>query len=125
MTHTVELFPLRIMPKVIDATTFNLARLALLRVDNPLQISLTEHRCLDVILNSQQWLCVDTCSDNMPIMAWREFDIQHRNALHQPINCKLYLYHTHASMIMGSALDCLHQVLTDVLHPQAEITIDP
>ena len=108
------------MPKVIEATTFNLARLALLRIADPLRVSLTDHRCLDVILSPQQWLCVDACSEDQPILAWREFDMQHRDALHQPINCQLYLYHTHAGLIMGSARDGLAQVLTDLLHKHTD-----
>ena len=118
MTDSVELLPLRIFPKVIDAETFNMARLALLRLANPLQVSLTEHHCLDVILSKQQWLCVDVCHDDMPIMAWREFDTRHRDVLHQPVNCMLHLYHTHASLIMGSALECLTQELSDLLHAE-------
>ena len=119
MTEDIELLPLRIMPKVIEAATFNQARLALLRVSNPIRVSLKDHRCLDVILSQNQWLCVDSCNGDQPIMAWREIDMQHRDTLHQPINCRLHLYHTHASLIMGSALECLHQELTDLLHAEA------
>ena len=120
MTQHVELLPLRILPKEIEAAPFNLARLALVRVANPLRVSLTEHRCLDIILSQSQWLCVDSCSYDQPILAWREFDMQHRDALHRPINCKLYLYHMHAGLIMGTARDCLAQVLTDLLHEHTD-----
>lgn len=120
MTQKFEWPPMRIFPKVIEAATFNQARLALLRVDNPLRVSLKGHRCLDVILSQEQWLCVDSCNNDQPIMAWREFEVQHRDALHQPINCKLYLYHTHAGLIMGTARDCLAQVLTDLLHEHTD-----
>ena len=119
MTQKFERTPMRIMPKVIEATTFNQARLALLRIGNPLRVSLNGHRCLDVILSQELWLCVDACNDDQPIMAWREIETLHRDALHQPINCKLHLYHTHASLIMGSALDCLAQELSDLLHAEA------
>ena len=115
MTQEIEWPPMRIMPKVIEATTFNQARLALLRVANPLRVSLKDHRCLDVILSQEQWLCVDSCNDDQPIMAWREFDTQHRDALHKPIDCKLYLYHTQASLITGSAVDALYQSLLEKL----------
>lgn len=120
MTQNVELLPLRIMPKVIEATTFNLARLALMRIADPLRVSLADHRCLDVILSQHEWLCVDACSEDQPILAWREFDMRHRAALHQPINCQLYLYHTHAGLIMGTARDGLTQVLTDLLHEHTD-----
>ena len=119
MDQDFELLSLRVLPKVIEAATFNQARLALLRVGNPLRVSLKDHRCLDVILSQEQWLCVDTCNDDQPIMAWREFDMQHRNELHKPIDCNLYMYHTHAGLIMGTARDSLTQVLTVILHEHA------
>ena len=116
MIQDIEMLPLRIMPKEIDASTFNLARLALVRLANPLRVSLADHRCLEVIVSQQQWVCVDACQDDQLIMSWREFDIQHRAAIHEPINCKLYLYHTHASLIMGSACDGLATILNELLH---------
>ena len=120
MTEVIEMLPMRIMPKVIEATTFNQARLALLRVGNPLRVSLKDHPCLDVILSQEQWLCVDACNGDQPIMAWRDFEMQHRNELHKPIECKLYMYHTHAGLIMGTARDCLTEVLKELLHEHAK-----
>lgn len=120
MSQDFELLSLRVLPKVIEATTFNQARLALLRIGKPLRVSLKDHRCLDVILSQEQWLCVDSCNADQPIMAWREFDMQHRNELHKPIDCKLYLYHMHAGLIMGTARDSLTQVLKDILHEHAD-----
>lgn len=116
MSQDIELVPLRILPKVIEADTFNLARLALIRVSNPLRVSLDDHRGLDVILNQKEWLCIDSCNEDQPILAWRDFDMQHRDALHQSINCNLYLYHIHAGLIMGTARDSLTQVLSKLLH---------
>ena len=120
MTQKFDWPPMRIMPKVIEATTFNQARLALLRVSNPLRVSLKDHPCLDVILSHEQWLCVDACNNDQPIMAWSEFEMQHRTELHKPIECKLYMYHTHAGLIMGTARDCLTEVLKDILHEHAK-----
>jgi len=120
MNQKFESPPMRILPKVIEATTFNQARLVLLRVGNPLRVSLKDHRCLDVILSQEQWLCVDSCNNDQPIMAWREFEIKHRNELHKPIDCKLYFYHTHAGLIMGTARDSLPQALKDILHEHAD-----
>mgnify|MGYP000498076403 FL=1 len=54
MDQDFELLSLRVLPKVIEAATFNQARLALLRVGNPLRVSLKDHRCLDVILSQEQ-----------------------------------------------------------------------
>jgi len=46
MTQKLEWPPMRILPKIIETTTFNQARPALLRVGNPLRVSLKEHRGL-------------------------------------------------------------------------------
>jgi len=111
MTNDYDLPPLRVLPKVIEATTFNMARLALRRVANPLRMRLVGHRGLDVILSEDLWLCVDTCSADLPILAWRDFDVHRREALHAPIECRLYLYHLHAGLIMGTALERLADML--------------
>lgn len=95
----------------MEAACFNQARLALLRLGNPLRVELTRHRGLAVILHDDYWLCVDSNASDQLVMAWREFEIQARTNLHEPISCNLYLYHYCAGLIMGSALDDLHQAI--------------
>jgi len=107
---------LRILPKTIEAICYNHVRLALARLGNPLRVALPEHRGLEVILNNQHWLCVDSNHDDQPIMAWLDFDTHSYNrALHEPVPCQLRLYHIHAGLVMGSALDALNQSLAEKL----------
>ena len=107
---------LRILPKTIEAICYNHVRLALSRLGNPLRVELPEHRGLEVILNTQHWLCVDSNHDDQPIMAWLNFDTRsHNQALHEPVPCQLRLYHMHAGLVMGSALDALDQSLAGKL----------
>ncbi|MEA2079820.1 MAG: hypothetical protein U9P00_08185, partial [Pseudomonadota bacterium] len=90
--------------------------LALRRLGNPLRVDLPDHRGLEVILNDHHWLCVDSIKDDQPIMAWLDFDTRsHNQALHEPVPCQLRLYHMHAGLVMGSALDALDQSLTGKL----------
>lgn len=113
---TDSLAPLRVMPKSIEACCYNHVRLALHRLGNPLRVALPEHRGLEIILDDHLWLCVDTTSDDQPIMAWLDFDTsRHNEALYESVPCQLYLYHTHAGLVMGSALDALDQSLTERL----------
>lgn len=118
MIDDCALPPLRVFPKLVDATTFNRARLALHRIANPLRTSLTGHRGLDVVLRETQWLCVDACNGDLPILAWRDFATHRRDALHVPIECRLYLYHLHAGLIMGTALESLSKALATLLKEQ-------
>jgi len=108
--------PLRVMPKIIEATLYNHARLALKRLGNPLRIELPEHRGLEVILNNDQWQCVDSTHDDQLIMVWCDFDTRKRNsALYENVPCTLRLYHSHAGLVMGTALEALDLALTRLL----------
>jgi len=117
MPHPVYSLPaLRIMSKTIEASCYNHVRLALRRLGNPLQVELPDHRGLEIILENHLWLCIDTTNDDQPVMAWLDFDTSgHNQALHEPVPCKLRLYHMHAGLVMGSALDALDQSLAEKL----------
>ena len=108
-----DISPLRIMPKTIEAAFYNHVRLALLRLGNPLRIELPDHRGLEIILSNDNWLCVDSARDDQLIMMWCDFDThRHNSALFEDVPCRLHLYHMHAGLIMGSALDALDQSIT-------------
>jgi hypothetical protein len=110
--HIASIPPLHVMRKRIDASCYNQVRLALRRLGNPLRVELPEHRGLEIILENDNWLCVDSARNDQPIMAWLAFDTRkHNNALHEQVPCELHLYHMHAGLIMGSALDALEQSL--------------
>ena len=117
MSQSIDpLAPLRVMSKTIEAGCYNHVRLALSRLGNPLRIALPDHRGLEIIIENQLWLCVDANCDDQPVMAWTGFDTsKHNQALHEPVPCKLRLYHMHAGLIMGSALDALDQALAEKL----------
>ncbi len=107
---------LRVMPKVIEAAHYNQVRLALLRLGNPLRAALPDHRGLEMILDNRQWLCVDSNFEDLPIMAWADFDTrEHNRAIHATVPCQLHLYHMHAGLVMGSALDALSRALAEQL----------
>jgi hypothetical protein len=107
--------PLRIFPKKIDSACYNRARLVLLRIGNPLRVTLQKHRGLEVILSNANWLCVDSFADDQPVMAWCDFKIQARNNLHLPVATNLWLFHSCSGLVMGSALDDLHQSLNEIV----------
>lgn len=108
--------PLRIMPKTIEASCYNQVRLALRRLGTPCRVELPDHRGLEIILKNDNWLCVDGAREDQPIMMWCDFDTsKHNSALYEDVPCSLHLYHTHAALIMGSALDALDQSLTEKL----------
>jgi hypothetical protein len=72
-------------------------------------------KCLEIILTDQYWLCIDNCLGDRPIMAWTDFQLSDRSALHTPVSCMLRLYHVHAGLVMGEVLEVLGHVLSDKL----------
>ncbi|ADE16472.1 conserved hypothetical protein [Nitrosococcus halophilus Nc 4] len=111
MKISSETSPLRVLPKTIEATDFNRVRLALRRLGRPLRVALPAHRGLEVILDNHMWLCVDSFHQDQPVLAWRSFETIDRYGLHEPVRCELCLYHTHAGLIMGSAIEQLSEAL--------------
>jgi hypothetical protein len=106
---------LRAMPKSIEASIYNHARLALRRLGSPLRVAVPGHRGLEIILDDHTWLCVDANADDQPVMAWLDLATHHRDNLHEPVNCTLELYHRCAGLVMGSALDSLDGALAEIL----------
>lgn len=86
----------------IAARTFNQIRLAILRLGNPLRCSLRSLRGLDILLTDDAWVCVDRTLNDVPVVAWTDFQTHARSALHEPVQCKLRYYHAHAHMIVGT-----------------------
>ncbi|MFA9462597.1 hypothetical protein [Thiohalorhabdus methylotrophus] len=102
------LTPLRVLPKRIDADCYNRIRVRLLRSRRlPIRVTIPDHRGLEMILTHRAWLCLDAYRDDLPIISWSEFETKARTGLDEPVMCRLCLYHIHAGMIMGSALEAL------------------
>lgn len=98
---------MRVMRKTIAAEDYNRIRLGLSREKLPWRLELKELRCLYCVLDDTAWVCIDECQDDLPILAWTEFDVSQRESLESPVFCRLRLYHAHAGLIMGPALEAL------------------
>lgn len=103
------LTPLRVLPKRIDAACYNRIRVLLLRNHPPVRVAVPGHRGLEIILTDQAWLGVQALGEDLPLLAWSRFEVAGRTALHAPVDCQLSLYHMHAGLVMGSALEALRE----------------
>ena len=102
----------------IPAALFNEIRLALIRLDKSIRFPIPRLRNLEIILDKETWIVVDSSLNDVPIVAWLDFDTSHRDALHQPIQCKVYSYHAHADIIIETVLEELHKELDKRLHTE-------
>lgn len=106
---------LRAMPAQLQAAHYNRARLALLRVGSPLRFELPHLRGMDLILGESEWVCVDRTLNDLPVLAWTDFETRGRAALHTPVRCRLRFYHAHASLIIRTILEDLDAQLEPLL----------
>ncbi|MEJ2687796.1 MAG: hypothetical protein P8124_11425 [Gammaproteobacteria bacterium] len=68
-------------------------------------------RGLEVILERDCWLCVDSNVGDRPILAWTDFLSREPDALLSPVSCTLHLYDHRAGLVMGFALEALEATL--------------
>ncbi|MDA8391138.1 MAG: hypothetical protein M0Z76_10485 [Gammaproteobacteria bacterium] len=114
--------PIRTIPKLIEAGCFNKVLLALGRFRSPYEIALDDLR-VRVILERRQWVGCSLIND-FPLMAWVDFDSANRG-LHEPVACRLHLYHFHAGLLMGRVPAALESALTERLGGAIQAGVPP
>lgn len=111
MTYTHDIPVLSVRSKTVEARYYNRVRLALLRLKRPLRFELAGVGKADILLMEDVWLCVDRSRDDLPLMAWTDFETKGRSALHEPVRCNLRYFHVHAGMLSAKVLPALDEVL--------------
>jgi hypothetical protein len=88
----------------IEAEIFNTIRIATQRLALPIRLTLPRFQYIDVVIDHDSWACVDRSLNDLPVIAWTEFEITNRIALHLPVNCKISNYHFQSSQVLAGAL---------------------
>lgn len=102
---------------LISARRFNQVHIALNRLGSPLRFPINGLRSLQMIIDDESWVCVDASLNDMPIVAWTDFQTQGRDNLHEDIACLVSQYHAHAALIVETALRETENHLTTALRP--------
>lgn len=111
-----DIKPFRIFDHRMQASLYNNIRLGILRIANPLIItpqSLKNTRCY---LYNDKWICVDLVMQEYPLVVWRDFKTQNRG-IHEPIECKMHVYHIMAGRVAGTALYAMEDHINSTLNP--------
>lgn len=125
MKSRIEDVPkLKTEPSHIDSPLYNRARLALLRLEDPLRLRLPGLRGMDMLLDSQAWVCVDRTLYDLPVLAWTDFEHAQRSGLHKPVRCLLHYYHIHADLIGDTILETVNRELGKSLRLHREEQAD-
>ena len=95
----------------ITAANYNLVQIAFKRLGEPIEIPLTGLRRLELILDHEDWVVVDHDMNDIPILAWTDFQVEGRSALHESVPCLLKTYHMHAKVILERVSEFMEQEL--------------
>lgn len=100
---------------VVKAIHYNHVQTGLQRLHIKLRYRLPKLKHLDLILQKDAWIVVDRVLNDMPILAWTNFQTEHRESLHEPVNCEIRLFHYAADMILDRTLDAMELLLGEEL----------
>lgn len=95
----------------VPAEEYNLVLRAIKRLGEPLYIPLTGLRSLELVIDHDAWIVVDRDLNELPVLAWTNFEIEDRSNVHLPIQCELKLYHAHAQLILAQVQEFLDREL--------------
>ena len=99
----------------IDAAHFNHVQVALKKLGDSIRFPIPKLKHLDLILEKDAWIIVDHVLNDIPVAAWTAFEARHRDNLHQPIPCRLQIYHANADLILARTLEAMEMLLGEQL----------
>jgi hypothetical protein len=100
---------------VIVAQHYNTVQTAFKRLGEEIRLSIPKLKTLDLILQHDAWIVVDRAFNDVPVVAWTNFDTERRDALHTPIHCQLRLYHANGGVIIKRVLEAMELLLGERL----------
>ncbi len=103
---------------LLDAALYNAVKLSLKRVDDTLRIRLTGLKTLDLILQEDAWIVVDRAFNDVPVIAWNQFERSNELSLHRPVSCELRLFHAHGGILLERILSETESTLKGMLKQQ-------
>lgn len=116
---------LKAIPTYIEAVYYNRVRIALNRVNNPLRLALPNLQGLDFILEDDVWMCVDRSMNDLPILAWTDFNTRSRSSILESVPCQLRFFHSHADLVCGSVLGMAERQIEEHLAERKKLKSDP
>ncbi len=101
----------------LDALHFNHVTSSLKRAGGNIRLELPRLRTLDLILQPDAWIVVDHAYNDIPVVAWCEFQVEGRNNIHLPIPCTVKLFHAHGEIIMARSIEAMELLLGEHFDP--------
>ena len=99
----------------VKANYYNHVQVALKKLGPQIRFRIPKLKHLDLILQKDVWVVVDQVLNDVPIIAWTAFEVQHRENLHEPIKCELRTWHAAAAMVRDRTLEAMEILLGEAL----------
>lgn len=99
----------------VDALYYNHVQTALKQLGPQIRLKIPKLKHLDLILQKDAWIVVDTVLNDIPVVAWTIFETENRDSLHEPIKCEIRFFHFAASMILNRTLEAMELMLGEQL----------
>ena len=84
--------PQQIHNILLEGQRYNRVRLALRRLGAPIRLSIPGLRRVDMLIEEDAWIAVDSAHSDRPLLAIRDFQTAGRCALFAPMPCRVYEY---------------------------------
>ena len=104
----------------VHAIHYNHVVATLKRTHNDVRLAIPRLRTLDLILQPDAWILVDRSLNDIPVVAWSDFDTASRDNLHQPVSCQVRLFHAHGNIVMERVLEAMELLLGELFDPDPE-----
>lgn len=104
----------------VAAQYYNTIRLALRRISGNIRFKIDGLQGIDMIIDDDSWVCVDRTLNDLPVVAWTDFNVGERNSLQDPVRCQLHYYHFGAATIAHRAIKTTNDYLVDQLLKTSE-----
>lgn len=102
----------------MNALYYNHVQTALKQLNDQIRLTIPTLKHLDLIVQKDAWIVIDRVLNDMPVVAWTEFQTEHRETLHEPIECEIRFFHYAASMILNKTLEAMELMLGEALEEE-------
>jgi len=100
----------------VDAVLFNLWRRVRLHLKLPARLALPALKSMELILEEDCWVLVDSRHYDLPMIAWLNFQDAGRSSLHTPVSCTENYYHYMAAQFRERVLREIATAFEKYLH---------
>lgn len=99
----------------MKALYYNRVQTALKSLGLQIRFKIPKLKHLDLIIQKDAWIIVDRVLSDYPVVAWTNFEAEHRDNLHEPIQCEIRFFHFAASMVLNRTLEAMELMLGEQL----------